>query len=421
MKLTTPANPNYSAVVVALPAPNELHGCDNIVGVQALGFQAIVGKDTAQGTVGVVFTAETQLSDEYARVNDLHAHAHLNATPDAKGYLGDNRRVRAIKLRGHRSDALFMPLASLAFTGVDVDDLKVGDTFDTLNGHPICSKYEVMVKGNGASLTEKNKAKFTRVDKKFMPEHFSTDNYFRVSAQIPADARILCTQKLHGTSIRVGHTTVARALPIRDRIARKFGVKVATTEHDYVYASRRVVKDANNKGQQHHYESDVWTHYGKRLDGMLPENYIVYGELVGWSQDGAALQTGYTYCIPRGDAELYIYRVAVVNGQGIAVDLSWEAVKEFCRDRGLKHVPELWTGLHSDFAVADWLDKRYRDEGYLHAIPLEPGKTVDEGVVVRVEGIAPHFSKAKAPAFFAFETKQLDKGKVDLESLGEAA
>jgi hypothetical protein len=420
VKLNPPANPNYACVVVRVAAVNELAGCDNIAGVPALGFQAIVSKDTHVGAIGIAFTAETALSEEYARVNNLHRDSELNADSEAAGYLEKNRRIRAIKLRGHRSDALFMPLMSLAYTGIDLSQLQVGDTFDELNGHPICFKFEVARKA-GAPLVEKNKRKaFSRVDQKFIPEHVSTDQYFRVAQQIPADARVIVTQKAHGCSIRVGHTIVARKLTLVDRIARRFGATIATSEHDYLYASRRVIKDANAE-QNHFYDSDVWTHYGKRLDGLLPKNYLVYGELVGWSPDGAPLQAGYSYRVPKGDAELLVYRVVVVNDQGVTVDLSWDAVKQFCGDRGLRHVPELWTGLHADFDAEDWLDKRFHDEGYRQALPLDPGKTVDEGVVLRVEGIVPYFAKAKSPAFYAFETKQLDKGTVDLESLGEAA
>lgn len=421
MAINAPKNPNYAAVVVRLAAVNELARCDNIAGAPVLGYQAIVGKDRQPGDLGVVFTAETALSEEFARANNLHREPELNADPAEKGYLERNRRVRAIKLRGHRSDALFLPLESLAYTGFDVTKLAPGDVFDELNGHEICRKYEVVSKV-AQPLVEKNKRKkFSRVDQKFIPEHVSTDQYFRVAPQIPADARIVASQKVHGTSIRIGHTLVARKLTWLERIARKLGVNVQLTEFDYVYASRRVVKDANNPEQQHFYENDVWTHYGKRLDGVLPKNYVVYGELVGWEPNGKALQASYTYRVPKGDAELLVYRVTVVNDQGITVDLSWDAVKEFCRDRNLRHVPELWVGQHADFNADDWLDRRFYDDGFRQALPLEPGKTVDEGVVLRVEGIVPYFAKVKSPAFYAFETKQNDKGVVDLESLGEAA
>jgi len=66
MKLLEPENSNYAAQVVEIKSLTDLAGCDNVVGTPLLGFQAIVGKDTEQGDLGIVFTAETQLSEEYA-------------------------------------------------------------------------------------------------------------------------------------------------------------------------------------------------------------------------------------------------------------------------------------------------------------------------------------------------------------------
>lgn len=421
MKINPPANANYAAVVVRIPAINALAGCDNIVGAPLLGFQAIVSKDTRPGDVGVVFTAESQLSEEYARVNNLYAHTHLNADPEAKGYLGDNRRVRAIKLRKHRSDALFMPLSSLAFAGVDPTDLKVGDTFDELNGHPICTKYEV--KKAGPVTIEKNKVKrFTRVDQRHFPLHFDTDQYHRVRDSIPADREVIVTAKYHGTSWRGANTVVARALTWRDRLAKRLGVAVQENAYDHVYGSRRVLKDVNNPRQEHFYLSDIWSETGSRLDGLLPEGFMLFGELVGWTGDGAAIQQGYHYNLPQGTSELYVYRVAQINPQGRITDLAWDQVVEFCRDHGLKTVPVLWRGRHGDFDVDQFLDVRFHDIGYTEALPLGiDRKIVDEGVCIRVDGLVPYIAKAKSPKFYEHETKLLDKDVVDLESLGDAA
>jgi hypothetical protein len=88
-----------------------LEDCDNVVGTPIFGFQAIVGKDSKPGDLGIVFPAESQLSEEYCRVNNLFRHGDLNDDESAKGYLEDNRRVKAMKFRGHRSDCLFMPLS----------------------------------------------------------------------------------------------------------------------------------------------------------------------------------------------------------------------------------------------------------------------------------------------------------------------
>src|SRR4051794_7797380 len=119
MKLEAPENENYAAVVVSITRTVPLENCDNVVGTPLLGFQAIVGKDTQVGDLGIVFPAEVQLSNDYASRNNLHRHGHLNASPEVKGYLEDNGRVKALKFRGHRSDCLFMPLSSLAYA---VDD-----------------------------------------------------------------------------------------------------------------------------------------------------------------------------------------------------------------------------------------------------------------------------------------------------------
>ena len=256
--MRAPVNENYAATVVSIKSINELEGCDNVVGTPIFGFQAIIGKDHKVGDLGIVFPAETQLSEEYARENNLHRHGDRNKDEGAKGYLEDNRRVKAMKFRGHRSDCLFMPLESLAFTKAKISDLKEGDTFDELNDHEICKKYEVRRKV-GTQRQEKNKLKFVRVDKKFMPEHYDSDNFFRNRDAIAPNTQVIVTQKLHGTSIRIGHTIVARKHSFIEKLAAKLGVNVAETEYDYIFGSRKVIKDINNPNQNHFYTTDIWT------------------------------------------------------------------------------------------------------------------------------------------------------------------
>lgn len=421
MKLKAPENDNYAAVVVAIKSINELEGCDNVVGTPIFGFQAIIGKDHEVSELGLFFPAETQLSDEYARMNNLHRHGNLNNDEGSKGYLEDNRRVRAMKFRGHRSDCLFMPLTSLSYIkGLKIDELKEGDTFDFIGDHEICRKYIVKRK-SAANRMEKNKLKFVRVDKMFMPEHYDSDNYFRNSESIPADKLVIVTQKLHGTSIRVGNTIVSRKHSLREKAAKKLGVMVADTEFGYVFGSRKVIKDINNPYQNHFYSTDIWTDEGKKLEGKIPEGFILYGELIGWTAEGGPIQKNYTYKIPHQTCELYVYRVAFVNSKGLLTDLSWDQVVEFCKDRGVKTVPELWRGPHESFNVDYYVDRRFADEGYSQALPLDDSSPVDEGVCIRVDGLAPYILKAKGPLFYAHETKMLDEEAADLEAAGNEA
>ena len=117
INLTPPKNANYAVTVVEVKHLNPLEGCDNVVGLGVFGMQAVVGKDTQIGDLGLIFPVESQIADEFAHHNNLYRHADKNADPGKAGYIEDNRRVRAQKFRGHTSNALFMPLESLAYLG----------------------------------------------------------------------------------------------------------------------------------------------------------------------------------------------------------------------------------------------------------------------------------------------------------------
>lgn len=422
MKISKPENESYAATVVTISEVHPFEGSDNIVGTNLFGFQAIVGVGTQPGERGLFFPAETQLSQEFCYENNLHQHGNLNKDEGAKGYLGDNRRVRAIRLRGNRSDCLFMPLSSLSYIkGFDPNELQDGDTFDVIGDHPICNKY-VIKRTKKEQRIEKNKDKFIRVDKKFLPEHYDSDQWYKYHQAVPDEATVIVTQKLHGTSIRVGNTVVSRKLTLADRLAKLIGAKVQPTEMDYVFGSRKVIKDINNPNQNHFYSTDIWTDEGKKLEGLIPENFLVYGELIGWTPNGTPIQKNYTYQVPPQTCDLYVYRVAFVNAQGMVVDLSWDQVREFCKDRNLRTVPELWRGPKKDFVAEEYIDRNYHaGEGFTQAVPLGDESPCDEGVCIRVDGLAPYILKAKGPLFYEHETKMLDAEAEDLEAEGSEA
>jgi hypothetical protein len=193
--------------------------------------------------------------------------------------------------------------------------------------------------------------------------------------------------------------------------------------------------------------TDLWSRWADEhnLKDLIPAGYLVYGELVGFTPDGAPIQKGYTYeqeqpgkikTSPAGIgymeigkyAELYIYRVATVTPEGVVTDLSWPATKQFAKGLGLKTVPELWHGTHSEFTANDWIDKEYFVEHLANTmngpspyvdtpIALSDPGTVDEGVVVRYDGPnGIYLLKAKSPIFLGWESARLDEGAEDLEA-----
>lgn len=418
MKFQEPENPNYVATVIRVRNLVDLEGLDNLKAIPAFGYQALVSKDTPLDSLGVLFTAESQVSLDFAYNNNLHRHADLNIDESQTGYLEDSRRVKALKLRGHQSNALFMPLEAFSYLGVKPEDFTEGDTFDKIGDKEIVRKYLVKQPANARKIDKNSIPKFRRVDERYFPLHFDTENYWRNAHAVPANAPVVVTQKLHGTSVRIAHTVVKRKLSWLEKLAKRVGVKVAETEYDHVYGSRKVTKDVNNPDQNHYYDTDLWSLKGKELDDLIPENYIVFGELIGWTPDGSPIQKDYTYDVPVGDAHLYIYRVAIVTHGGFTVDLSWDQVRHFAEDRGLRVVPELWRGRHDEFEVDEFIDTVFSGvDGYWQAVPLSSQKTVDEGVCIRTDiGRAPYVLKAKSPIFLGHETAMLDAEAVDIEA-----
>lgn len=406
---------NYAATIVRVGETNKLEGLDNLVSLPFFGFQALVPKTTEAGQLGVLFTAETQLSEDFCSNNNLFRHSDKNANKEAKGYLEDNRRVRAIRLRGHTSSALFLPLSSLSYLGVS--GLKEGDTFTHIDGVEVCRKYrkkEPAVRGPG------NRQKQTRVIDALFPKHFDTENYFRNRHKIPDGTPCIITQKIHGTSGRFAHQVVTRRLSWLERLAKRLGFKIQEAEYAYFCGTRNTTKDPEATSG-HYYDSNVWSFWLEKIKHKIPKNWIIYGEIYGYTETGQAIQKNYTYQHDVGQSSLAVYRISIVNEDGVAVDLPWDSVVEWCKAAGVKHVPEMFRGSMNESMheyITCLMDKKYFQVG-IHrdaVVPLSPESPCDEGVCIRVDnGPVPLILKAKSPLFLEHETKCIDKGEVDME------
>ena len=155
MKFKKPDNENYCATIVEIKHLIDLENCDNIQGTMIFGNQVIISKDVKEGDVGVYFPAETQLSIEYTSLNNLFRHSEHNADKTAKGYIDNNRRVRAMKMRGHQSCGLFMPLESLSYCYDG--EFEIGDSFDEIKESKICNKYIIIKKQEKLPGTKKGR------------------------------------------------------------------------------------------------------------------------------------------------------------------------------------------------------------------------------------------------------------------------
>ena len=119
------------------PHPN----ADRMKLADCFGNTVCVGLDAAEGEIVIYFPTDGQLSVEFCAQHDLVRRKDENGNP-AGGYLDpDKRNIKAIKLRGEKSDGLTMPLESLAYTGIDISTLTIGTQITVVNGHEICQKY----------------------------------------------------------------------------------------------------------------------------------------------------------------------------------------------------------------------------------------------------------------------------------------
>ena len=413
-------NPNYAAFIYEVTQTHPLDGLDNLVGVNVGGYQALVPKTTKPGDRFVAVVAGTQISETFASALILNRDSSLNADKNQTGYLENNRRVKAIRLRGNASNAL---LLDINLFPVDLSGERVGTEFDHINGVEFSRKFVVPTKGNannGSATVKKHKSGVTSEQ---FPEHYDTPQWFRVSDEFKGKD-VTVTQKVHGSSIRASWVEVDKSRKWYERLFRL----PAQKEWKFVVGSRRVIKTEGDGN--HWYSTDIWSEYAQthNLAEALPKGVMVYGELIGWLPDGTPIQRGYTYNLPKGQAALYIYRVTVAGADGTHYDLSDAAMREFAAQRGLKVVP-LLASYSSNQTRTGWLDdylnvltdkkfsevSAWADEA---PVPLSPDSPCDEGVVIRAEGITPKAAKYKNPMFYEFESAAIDKGEVDIEEQG---
>ena len=165
----------YQAYIVEIKNLRPHTNADRLQIATIFGNDVCVGLEVALGEKGVYFPTDGQLSVEYCVENHL-CRRKPDGTEDT-GYMdSDKRNVTAIRLRGEKSDGLYAPLSSLKFTGVNLDELNVGDTIDVVNGVEICRKY--IPKGN---KVRSNTSEGNRTRKKTAPiaplfaEHADTE------------------------------------------------------------------------------------------------------------------------------------------------------------------------------------------------------------------------------------------------------
>lgn len=341
------------------------------------GNDVVVGLETKVGDVGVYFPTDLQLSERFCQVNDLVRRKDENGN-QAGGFLDpDKRNIKAIKLRGERSDGLFMPIVSLA-DFCTISDLKIGDKIDTVNGEEICRKY--IPRRNPYSYTRggnrPHKAKVNYAPN--FAEHVETEQLAYNLDKFKAGDIIQITCKLHGTSQRMGNVPLLHTRRTwLDKLFRRHGKDYY--EYGDVVGTRRVVLDGKHQGG--YYEKDDWRYaIADKVAGKLHRGEILYGEVVGFQgPNGAPImgiadnkkindpdfvkkygdKTVFSYGCTQENSyddespccKFYAYRMVLTSEDGFSVDYSPEQLKIRCEQLGIDVVPEFETFIIPDYVT----------------------------------------------------------------------
>ena len=429
----------YTAFITRIKNMQPHPNADRLQMGECFGNTVIVSLEYEDNQLGVYFPSDGQLSTEFAEVNNL-----LRKKDDAGNNIGgymdpDKRNVTAIKLRGEKSDGLFLPLKSLETFG-DITTLREGDRIDNFNGHEICCKYVPRRNTRHGHVSNGNKTRKKKAPiAPLFTEHADTEQLaYNLGAFKPGD-EIEITLKMHGTSQRTAHLPVfngyeasgwwGRVLKNVDptkkmgKITQKLYEKamnraIPIYDWGYVSGTRRTVLENFEGG---YYGSNEFREaHSKFFEGKLWKGEEVYYEVVGFTHTGAPIMstadnkklndkdfvkqygktTTFSYgCAPDGvnytdgispQSDIYVYRMTMTNEDGDVVEYTPDFMRYRCEQMGVKTVPVFFKGIlpENNFegdVVRDTAERvRLLAETYYDGTdPI--GKThVREGVVVRI-------------------------------------
>ena len=378
----------YCGYVVEIQNLRKHTNADRLQIATVFGNDVIVGLDVQFGQLMIYFPTDGQLGEEYCKVNDLVRRKDENGNP-AGGYLDpDKRNIKAVKLRGEKSDGLLMPITSLAeFT--KISDIKAGDTITTLNGVEICKKYIPRRRSGGVYMGQGHK----KAKANFAPtfyEHVDTAQLAYNLGQFKSGDIVELTLKMHGTSGRTGYLPLVKTKRTwLDKLLRRHGHDY--TEYGYVTGTRRVVLDSKHDGG--FYDDNSFRQaMAKKFEGKLRKGEVAYYEIVGFVNANTPImasvknskikdkeftkqygeETVFSYgCDRTGDfewhnlddsgdveygtmslteareyglalaprCEVYVYRMTMVNEDGDVVEMSPDQVRIRCEQMSVKTVP----------------------------------------------------------------------------------
>ena len=424
----------YCAYVTTIKELRKHSNADRLQIATVFGNDTIVDLSYQVGDKVVYFPVDGQLGEEFAIDNDLVRRKDENGN-QCGGYLDPAKRnIRALKLRGEKSDGLILPISVLS-KYTNVDKLKDGDQITVLDGHEICRKYiprRNRRRGGGSKVVVNKREEREQVSYPLFMLHADTEQLaYNQGAFKPGD---LCyiTLKVHGTSARTANTiqVTKKKLPHLIKKLFKKNDKI-TKKYDVISGTRRVTLREYDGG--FYGSNEFRKKYHDFFKDKLPKNTEIFYEIVGWVDENTTImprcknskikdkefskmygdETIFSYGCDVGENRAFVYRMTMTNEDGFTVELPWSTVQVEAEKMGLECVPTF-----ERFFFTTWEDLMERVEKYYDGTdPI--GKThIREGVVVRIE--KPYFEAYKHKNYNFKLLEGIVKEEADAPDMEEA-
>jgi hypothetical protein len=386
---------SYCAYVTVLTNVRKAENSDRLYLAECFGEGVIVGPGSAVGERVLYLPADGQVEHWFG---DKFSLFRKNEDGSLQGgYLEQNGHIKAIRLRGNRSEGIVIPISKI-YAAFGYQGWKNGQEVDSVvvNGKEkrFCKKYipkhTTYYMGQRKSSYKGRKAEGI-VYPEFALHSDTKQLAYNLNAFKPGD-KINLTLKMHGTSQRSMMTY--GELP-RSWFRKLFHMK-SKIKPSYVLGTRRTVVCESNDGFYGNDEFRLEHH--NALKPFVQDSLEVYYEVVGYygpqeSQtimpicDNSKLgkdfvkefgdSTIFSYGCKPGESDFYVYRITANNGE---YEFSPDEIIDWCNQAHVKYVPQI-----DNFIFTTKEDLYERINKYFEDLHDPIGKThIKEGVVVRI-------------------------------------
>jgi len=431
MKTSLSKNPdiNYLAKVIQIKNIRKHNNADRLQ-ITEVDFNSIItGMDAKVGDIYVYFPVECQINNEYLTYTNSYDKPELNKDGKSKGFFSSKCRVKALTLRSEKSMGYIVPISTIEEFINNKVEYVLNEEFDTIGDIRICRKYIPLCDKIPSDpvikvVKEKKKLQSRLIDKQFRL-HNDTTKLGRNIYKIDPTTYIGVHYKKHGTSFVCGNLLVNKKLNWVERVIKKLGINVVDKEYDFIYSSRKVIKNKyHDQKNFNYYKEDIWKDVMEEIKDRIPKGFTIYGEILGYLKDGKEIQKDYDYGAEKGKHIFYVYRITITNIDGSVIELDDLQIQQFCDKFGLNYSNTFMYYGEAQNLFNIPIDENWRDkfvekltETYLEGnCWMCKNKVPAEGIVVRIQNAFYYEAyKLKSFKFLKKETETLDLEIVNIE------